>query len=114
MLLGHSEEIYLDFYKKRLNDNRIEVIFSPDKDALMKLLRSAALYVGHDSGITHLAAMTGSPTVALFKSSNVDQWRPLGPQVEVIVEKESSLNLIEEVLRGAQKFLSQTPRQRLA
>ena len=31
-----------------------------------RMLRRAALYVGNDSGITHLAAAVGVPVVALF------------------------------------------------
>jgi heptosyltransferase-3 len=107
LLLGPAEESFLSFYRQRYRDGEIEIIFSPGKEALVKLLGSAPLYVGHDSGITHLAAMLGTPTIALFKSSRVDQWRPLGPRVKVMEEKESSLVLIEEVCKSAREFIGQ-------
>jgi len=48
------------------------------------LLKKASLYIGHDSGITHLTAMLGIPTICLFKNSDPLQWAPLGPDVTVI------------------------------
>jgi heptosyltransferase-3 len=107
LLLGPAEESFLSFYRQRFYDEKAEIIFSPEKETLTQLLRSAPFYLGHDSGITHLAAMLGTPTIALFKSSRVDQWRPLGPRVEVIQERESSLVLVEEVCKVAQGFISQ-------
>lgn len=105
LLLGPAEELFLSFYQQRFRDDGAEIIFSPEKETLTQLLQSAPLYVGHDSGITHLAAMLGTPTIALFKSSRVDQWRPLGPRVKVMEEKESSLVLIEEVCKAAREFI---------
>lgn len=36
----------------------------------------AALFVGNDSGIAHIAAAVGTPPVVIFGSSNRDHWRP--------------------------------------
>jgi ADP-heptose:LPS heptosyltransferase len=63
------------------------------------------LYVGQDSGVTHLAAMIGAPTIALFRHSSVAQWRPLGPRVKVIEARESSPDLVEKVLKAADECL---------
>ena len=42
-------------------------------------------YLGNDSGITHLAAMLGVPTVAIFgPASRVSNWEPLGKHVGII------------------------------
>lgn len=40
--------------------------------------------LGNDSGITHLAALLGLPTVAVFVRSDPVLWQPLGPNVSVI------------------------------
>ncbi|MBV8791229.1 MAG: glycosyltransferase family 9 protein [Pseudolabrys sp.] len=40
------------------------------------LLESAALYVGPDTSVTHLAAATGCPTVALFGPTDPQLWGP--------------------------------------
>lgn len=40
------------------------------------LLRRAALYVGPDTSITHLAAATGTPVVTMFGPTNPVRWGP--------------------------------------
>jgi hypothetical protein len=44
-------------------------------------LRSARVYIGNDSGPTHLAAAVGTPVVALYGPSDPAIWAPRGPQV---------------------------------
>jgi ADP-heptose:LPS heptosyltransferase len=48
------------------------------------LLSRSDLYIGNDSGITHLAAAVGAPTVAIFGPSNARRWSPLGPKVTLL------------------------------
>jgi ADP-heptose:LPS heptosyltransferase len=48
------------------------------------LLHRTDLYLGNDSGISHLAAALGKRTVALFGPSDVEQWAPRGERVTVI------------------------------
>ena len=50
------------------------------------VLKQAALYVGNDSGISHLAAQLGCPTVVLFLETEARVWHPVGPSVHVITE----------------------------
>ncbi|MGH9880243.1 MAG: glycosyltransferase family 9 protein, partial [Pyrinomonadaceae bacterium] len=40
------------------------------------LASRARLFVGNDSGIAHIAAAVGVPSVVIFGSSNLDHWRP--------------------------------------
>jgi len=56
-------------------------------DSLYELacwLAGAGLYVGNDSGITHLAAAVGTPVVALFGPSDPGVWAPRGERVRVV------------------------------
>jgi ADP-heptose:LPS heptosyltransferase len=46
-------------------------------------LARARLYVGNDSGITHLAAAAGTPVLALFGPTDPGVWAPRGPLVRV-------------------------------
>jgi ADP-heptose:LPS heptosyltransferase len=47
-------------------------------------LARARLYIGNDSGITHLAAAVGTPILALFgPASDPAVWAPRGEQVRV-------------------------------
>lgn len=46
-------------------------------------LARARLYIGNDSGITHLAAAVGAPVLALFGPTDPAVWAPRGPHVRV-------------------------------
>jgi heptosyltransferase III len=63
---------------------RIIQLISPPLTALATILTHCALYVGNDSGITHLAAAMGVPTVALFGPTDPAIWGPRGPHVSII------------------------------
>jgi ADP-heptose:LPS heptosyltransferase len=53
---------------------------------LAGVLLEADVFLGHDSGVTHLAALLGIPTVALFGPTDPARWAPRGPAVTVINE----------------------------
>ena len=44
-----------------------------------------ALFVGNDSGLMHLAAAAGAPTLGLFGPSRVDEYGPAGPRAAAVV-----------------------------
>ncbi len=46
-------------------------------------LAKARLYIGNDSGITHLAAAVGTPVLALFGPTDPAVWAPRGSHVRV-------------------------------
>lgn len=69
-------------------------------------IRGAAAYIGNDSGITHLAAATGVPTVALFGYSNPRIWAPRGPHVRIVegrnladIETDAVVDALRSVLQ---------------
>ncbi|HEX4797147.1 MAG TPA: glycosyltransferase family 9 protein [Humisphaera sp.] len=48
-------------------------------------ISAAKVFVGNDSGPTHLAGILGIPTVAIFgPTSNPVRWKPLGPRVRIV------------------------------
>lgn len=76
----------------------LQLLSSPPMSEMLKILtnapllevarhiRQCKLYLGNDSGITHLAAMLGVPTVAIFGPSDPAVWRPVGPSIKVLYE----------------------------
>lgn len=71
-------------------------------DEVARWLFEAALYIGNDSGITHLAAACGVPSVAIFQASDAGVWSPRGPHVAVLQSPnvaqviETALTLLDE------------------
>jgi len=55
-----------------------------DLNELVHLLKTAGGYLGNDSGVSHLAAFLGLPTVAIFGPSDPQRWRPIGRAVRMI------------------------------
>ena len=52
------------------------------------LASRAKLFVGNDSGIAHMAAAVGTPSVVIFGSSNIAHWRPWSrAESEVVFEE---------------------------
>lgn len=100
VLLGPAEEALRPFFSARCAA-ACEIVWCPKKDALVSTLESAGLYIGHDSGITHLAAMLGVPTIALFRGSDPILWHPLGPRVVVLEQGDVSTNPIQALRHAA-------------
>jgi len=61
-------------------------------------LATARLYIGNDSGISHLAAAVGVPTIAIFMTTDPLVWAPRGDHV-TILETPS----VNDVLAAASK-----------
>jgi len=55
-----------------------------DLDLLMDTLEVAGGLIGNDSGVSHLSAWMGLPTVACFGPTDPACWRPLGPRVSAV------------------------------
>jgi len=51
---------------------------------LARMLGAARFYLGNDSGVTHLAAAVGCPTVAIFGPTDPKVWAPRGAHVRVV------------------------------
>jgi heptosyltransferase III len=73
---------------------------TPPDPTLLTILRNGPLrsvareiqqcrgYLGNDSGITHLAALCGVPTIVLFGPTSPATWRPYASSVQVLCERE--------------------------
>jgi heptosyltransferase III len=53
---------------------------------LARQLQSCAAFVGHDSGISHLAAALGLPSLVLWGDTLEEIWRPQGERVVILRE----------------------------
>lgn len=51
---------------------------------LCGLVQGARLFIGNDSGVTHLASALGVPAIAIFGPSDLAVWRPVGGPVVTV------------------------------
>jgi heptosyltransferase-3 len=62
-------------------------------------LRNCRVFIGNDSGITHIAAYWGIPTVALFGPTDSKIWGPVGRRVKIL-QKPSLLDISVDDVRN--------------
>ncbi len=74
---------------------------------LAEWLCGASLYIGNDSGITHLAAACGVPTIAIFQASDAVVWAPRGKHVSVL----ESPGVEEVISEGRRRLRESNPRE---
>ena len=58
-------------------------------------LARAGLFLGNDAGVSHLAAATGAPTLALFGPTDPALWAPVGPKVATLRAPSASLAALD-------------------
>jgi heptosyltransferase-2 len=80
---------------------------------LAQRIQSCAAFVGHDSGITHLAAAVGLPCVVLWADTLEEVWRPQGEPLVILKEitgvraisVEKVMNELRKLMGGGGKLL---------
>jgi lipopolysaccharide heptosyltransferase II len=65
----------------------VDLTGQTDLPRVVSILKSSQVFVGNDSGLMHLAAALGIPTVGVFGSSNPDWTRPIGSRTLPLVVK---------------------------
>lgn len=91
---GEAEGNRLERIQAELPAGRVRPARSLPLEDLAGLLRGCSEFIGHDSGITHLAAALGLPCVVLWGPSNPHLWRPRGDRI-LLVQDDTGLPGLE-------------------
>lgn len=65
-------------------DRRIDLVGNLDLPTVYACLRRCAFYLGNDSGLMHIAAAAGIPTLGLFGPSPEVSYAPWGPKTATV------------------------------
>ncbi len=84
VITGEAETKRLELLRRHWADLPLEWAHSLPLPQLATRLAAARVYLGHDTGPSHLAAAVGTRTVALFGPTDPALWAPRGPSVEII------------------------------
>jgi ADP-heptose:LPS heptosyltransferase len=68
---------------------RIDLVGKVDLLTAAAVLRRCALFIGNDTGLMHIAAASGTPTLGLFGPSPSDQYAPWGPHTGLVRSTDS-------------------------
>lgn len=105
LLLGPAEAPFYHLFSENLQADEVDIVMSGTPHSLREALDGSSLYVGHDSGVTHLAGMWGIPTVAIFRTSDPVQWAPLGPFVRLIEAMDPDPGLYDRIFLMAGELI---------
>jgi ADP-heptose:LPS heptosyltransferase len=72
-------------------------------------LERAALFIGNDSGLMHLAAAAGAPTVGLFGPTDAATYRPTGRRAVAVVGETMHAISVDQAVAAARSLLDQPP-----
>jgi heptosyltransferase-3 len=73
---------------------RLDLVGRTDLLTAAAALRRAALFIGNDTGIMHVAAAMGTPTLGLFGPSRPEHYAPWGPHAAVVTTSVSYAELV--------------------
>lgn len=82
-ILGPAEQSLAEALEKQ-GEHKSNIHEVDSLARLTTILKTAGSFVGNDSGVSHLSAFLGLPTVVVFGPSNPRVWRPIGRSVRIV------------------------------
>jgi heptosyltransferase III len=102
---GEAEGARCERLAAALPDHRTRLAQNLPLVELAQAMRSCAAFIGHDSGVTHLAAALDLPGLVLWGPSNAAVWRPMSKRMRLLRDDRGLDALpVETVLREAQRL----------
>ena len=75
-------------------DCKIDLVGQTSLPVAIACLRRCVLFIGNDSGLMHMAAAVGTPTLGLFGPSRDEHYAPWGPKAAAVRTEQSYDELI--------------------
>ena len=108
---GEADYGQLQFLENAWRGEPILIIRDLPLPEVAAIFRQCRLFLGHDSGISHLAAGVGTPSVLLFGPTDPAVWAPGNPWVHAIEAEDGDLAhvSVDDVWREALRVMESTP-----
>jgi heptosyltransferase III len=84
LVVGGPADVGQVAYLQRSCSHLFRVLQNLDLLSMAGVIAHADCFVGHDSGLTHLATYLHVPTIALFGPTDPHRWAPRGSHVSVV------------------------------
>ncbi len=98
VIRGEADERAVARLRELVGSRQMVVVEGLKLVDLAAVLERCALFLGNDSGITHLAAAVGTPTIALFGPESTTAWEPGGEHVSVLHFGENDVPLARRAI----------------
>ena len=86
LISGQADTGIVEELRVKVRDNFILVDRLP-LPILAAIIKRSNLFVGNDSGITHVAAAVGTPAITIFGPTDPIKWGPRGERVKILYKK---------------------------
>ncbi len=104
---GEAERGRLERLERALPAGRVKLMQSAPLPEVASWLASCGGFVGHDSGISHLAAAVGVRSLILWGETDEEIWRPRGHELTLLRGTQGLASLpVEVVWRQVEEMLS--------
>jgi heptosyltransferase-2 len=81
---GEADDSALEILARSLSVHAPLIARNLPLPTLAALLARCTAYFGHDTGISHIAAATGTPSTLLFGPTDPSVWAPIGGHVRIV------------------------------
>jgi heptosyltransferase III len=95
IIAGESDSVQLSRLKLTKAIKRQTILENLPLPILGAVLSECALFIGHDTGISHLAAAAGTPCLLLFGPTDPAVWAPANDSVMVLRPADRQLSSLE-------------------
>ncbi len=87
----------------------IDLVGNLSLPEIAAVLARTSLFVGNDSGLMHLAAAAGAPTIGLFGPTSAAEYGPAGPRAKAVIAASGRMEdiTVQQILDAAAEI--QTP-----
>ncbi|HHT9109501.1 MAG TPA: glycosyltransferase family 9 protein [Candidatus Wunengus sp. YC64] len=86
LISGQADTGIVEALRDKVRDNFILADQLP-LPILAAIIKRSNLFVGNDSGIAHVAAAVGTPTITIFGPTDPGKWGPRGERVKILYKK---------------------------
>jgi len=98
---GEADKFALRYFSSQICSPRLHILESLPLPVLAGLLSQACVFVGQDSGISHIAAATDIHCILLYGPTNPRVWAPANILVSVVSHTTSMKDLHFEIVQHA-------------
>jgi len=81
---GEADHAQLAHLSQQWRSRGVHAALDVPLPELAAILQRVRLFLGHDSGISHIAAAAGAPSLLLFGPTDPDIWAPLAGAVKIV------------------------------
>lgn len=91
ILIVGKEQNSLKLFKQ-INNDRVQLLNNSPIDFVAGVIKNYDLFIGNDSGTSHLASALGLPTITIFGPTSPGLWKPIGQKSIIVKYNDLSFN----------------------